>query len=141
MTSPAPNFASNPLLVTWTTPQGAPPFATIAPAHFREAFDQAFAAHNGEIDAISGNPEPPTFDNTITAVERAGGVLDRVASVFYALAGAHTNDELLAIERELSPRMAAHSNRIRLNDALFARIEALWRARDDLTLTAEQARV
>ena len=124
-----------------TTPQGAPPFTTIAPAHFREAFDQAFAAHNREIDAISGNTDPPTFDNTITAIERAGGLLDRVASVFYALAGAHTNDELLAIERELSPRMAAHSNRIRLNDALFTRIDALWKEREGLALTAEQARV
>ena len=97
----------NPLLADWTGPQGVPPFAAIVPAHFMPAFEQAFAAHNREIDAIAADPAAPTFDNTIVALERAGERLDRVSSVFHALAGAHTNDDLLAIEREISPRMAA----------------------------------
>src|ERR1700754_2139859 len=121
MTSPAQTFSTNPLLSTWTTPQGAPPFADIAPAHFRPAFERAFAAHDNEITAITSNPDAPTFDNTIVALERAGGLLDRVSSVFHALTGAHTNDDLLAIERDVSPQLASHWNRIRLNDALFAR--------------------
>src|SRR6187549_791586 len=109
MTSPASNSSantplSNPLLKAWTTPQGAPPFAEIAPAHFREAFDRAFAAHDSEVDAIAKDVAAPTFDNTVVALERSGSLLDRVSSVFYALAGAHTNDDLLAIEREISPR-------------------------------------
>jgi len=141
MNSPASTFSSNPLLATWTTPQGAPPFGEIAPAHFRPAFDRAFAAHDGEIDAIANNPDAPTFDNTIVTLERAGSLLDQVSSVFHALAGAHTNNDLLAIEREMSPQIAAHWSRINLNDALFTRIDALWKERDRLSLTPEQARV
>jgi peptidyl-dipeptidase Dcp len=141
MTSPAPTFSTNPLLAIWTTPQGAPPFAEIAPSHFCEAFERAFAAHDGEIDAIANDAGASTFDNTIVALERSGSLLDRVSSVFHALAGAHTNDDLLAIEREISPRLATHWNRIRLNDALFARIDALWKEREKLSLTLEQARV
>ncbi len=146
MTSPASNSSanpplSNPLLKAWTTPQGAPPFAEIAPAHFREAFDRAFAAHDSEVDAIAKDVAAPTFDNTVVALERSGSLLDRVSSVFYALAGAHTNDDLLAIEREISPRMASHWSRIRLNDALFTRIDTLWNAGEKLSLNAEQARV
>jgi len=139
MTSPAPIL--NPLLAPWKTPQGAPPFADITPAHFRDAFDRALAAHDGEISAIANNPAPSTFENTVVALERAGGLLDRVSYVFHALAGAHTNDDLLALERELSPKLAAHWNRIRLNDALFARIDMLWQTRDKLSLDPEQARV
>ena len=137
----AASSGSNPLLAAWTTPDGAPPFADIAPAHFKPAFDQAFTTHDGEIGAVSADPAAPTFDNTIVALERSGRLLERISSVFHALAGAHTNDDLLAIEREISPRMAAHWNRIRLNVALFARIDALWQKRDGLALTAEQARI
>ena len=133
--------ATNPVLAIWTTPFEAPPFAEIAPEAFRGAFDQALAAHDREIDAIAVEPAPSAFDNTIVALERSGRGLRRVASLFWALAGAHTNDTLLAIEREISPRLAAHSNKIRLNPALFRRIDALWRGRETLGLTPEQARV
>ena len=133
--------ATNPILAIWTTPFETPPFAEIAPEAFRGAFDQALAAHDREIDAIAVEPAPSAFDNTIVALERSGRGLRRVASLFRALAGAHTNDTLLAIEREISPRLAAHSNKIRLNPALFRRIDALWRGRETLGLTPEQARV
>jgi peptidyl-dipeptidase Dcp len=133
--------ATNPILAIWTHPFEAPPFAEIAPEAFRGAFDQALAARDREIDAIAVEPAPPAFDNTIVALERSGRGLRRVASLFWALAGAHTNDTLLAIEREISPRLAAHSNKIRLNPALFRRIDALWRGRETLGLTPEQERV
>jgi peptidyl-dipeptidase Dcp len=132
---------SNPLLATWTTPEQAPPFAEIKPEHFSPAFAQALATHDREIDGIAGDPAPATFDNTIAAMERSGRLLERVSAVFYALAGAHTNDALLAVEREMSPKLAAHWNKIRLNDRLFARIDMLWNQRDGLSLDAEQARV
>jgi peptidyl-dipeptidase Dcp len=133
--------ASNPILATWDTPFEVPPFSEIAPHEFRDAFAQAFIAHLAEIDAITADPQPPSFDNTIVALERSGRALSRVSSLFHALAGAHSNDTLLEIEREISPKLAAHWNKIRLNDALFARIDALWRERDQLALNPEQARV
>jgi peptidyl-dipeptidase Dcp len=141
-----PNPASdpgtnNPLLSEWATAFGVPPFASITPEHFRPAFDRALDVHMGEIDAIAADRTEPTFDNTIAALERSGKPLARVAAVFYALAGAHTNDALLAIEREIAPRLAAHWDRIYMNGALYRRIEALHGRRDSLGLTGEQARV
>ena len=132
---------SNPLLADWNTPFGAPPFEKIKPEHFVPAFTEALAAHLAEIDAIVDNPAAPTFDNTIVAMERGGKALDKVSSVFFGLSGAHTNDAILAIEREMSPKLAAHGNAIRLNDGLFRRIDALWQRRGELGLDAEQARV
>ena len=85
--------------------------------------------------------EPPTFDNTIVALENAGRALQRVDDVFGQLVGTDSNDTLLAIERDISPRTAAHWNKVRMNAALFARIDALHRKRDSLGLTSEQKRV
>ncbi|MGC2140633.1 MAG: M3 family metallopeptidase, partial [Methylovirgula sp.] len=110
------------------------------PAHFRPAFAQAFAEHRSEIAAIAENPQPPNFENTIAAFERAGRTLERVSAVFFHLAGADTNEEIEAIEREIAPLVARHHAEIHLNDALFARIDALFR-RAMLGLDAEQARV
>ncbi len=132
---------SNPLLGEWTPPDETPPFPAIRPEHFRPAFDRAMADHMAEIEAIATCPDTPSFANTIVALERGGRALDRVSAVFHALAGAHTNDALMAIEREMSPLLAAHRNRIHLHDGLYARIKALWDARDTLGLTPEQARV
>ena len=132
---------ANPLLAAWTTPNATPPFGAIHAEHFRPGFDHAMAEQMAEIACIAANPEPENFANTILALERSGAALNRVSSVFHALAGAHTDDALMAIEREMSPRLAAHRNRIHLNAALFARIDALWNRRDALGLTPEQARV
>src|SRR3954470_20646115 len=131
----------NPFFETWSTPFGAPPFGRIKAEHFMPAYERAFAEHEAEIAAIAGQKEPPTFDNTIVALENAGRALQRVDDVFGQLVGTDSNDTLLAIERDISPRTAAHWNKVRMNAALFARIDALHRTRDSLGLTAEQARV
>jgi peptidyl-dipeptidase Dcp len=132
---------TNPLTADWTAPFGVPPFAAIKPEHFAPAFAQGMAAHDAEIAAIAANPEPPTFDNTIAALERSGRLLSRVGDVFGVLAGAHTSDAIQAIEREMSPQLAAHHNRIGMNAALYRRIEALEQGKAKLGLTPEQARV
>jgi peptidyl-dipeptidase Dcp len=131
----------NPFFENWSGAFDVPPFGRIAPAHFEPAFTRAFAEHEAEIDAIAGDETPPSFDNTIAALERSGKALSRVTDVFYALTGAHTNEALLALEREMSPRLAKHWNKVRLNEALFRRIEALYGERGQLGLSAEQARV
>ena len=133
--------ADNPFFADWSGRFGAPPFARIRPEHFRPAFDRAFAEHDAEVAAIAVDPEPPAFANTIAALEQSGRLLARVADVFHILAGAHTNDALLAIEREIAPRRARHWNGIRLNAALFARIEAVHRSPERDRLSAEERRV
>src|SRR5262245_25945670 len=132
---------SNPLLQEWSGPFGVPPFGRIAPEHFTPAYERAFAEHDAEVAAVAADPAAPSFANTIEALERAGRTLDRVGNVFGVLAGAHTNDALLAVEREISPRRARHWNGILLNEPLFRRIDALWQRHDTLGLNAEQARV
>jgi peptidyl-dipeptidase Dcp len=133
--------AGNPFFEDWSGPFGVPPLARIAPEHFRPAFDRAFAEHDAEIAAIAGTAERPTFDNTIVALELAGRLLARVGDVFGVLTGAHTNDALQEIEREVSPRRARHWNGILLNEPLFRRIDDLYQRRDQLGLSAEQQRV
>ena len=132
---------TNPLLAAWTGPFEAPPFAEIEAAQFAPAFETALAENKAEIAAIADNAEAPFFDNTIAALERAGRALDKVASVFFNLAGADSTDALQAIEREMAPKLSRHSSAIYLNAALFARIDDLWQRRDALGLDAEQARV
>ncbi len=92
---------SNPLLADWTGPFGVPPFDKLAPEQFRPAFDAAIAEHDLQIAAIADDPSPADFDNTIAALERSGRTLRRVSLVFFNLAGAHTNDALESIEREI----------------------------------------
>jgi peptidyl-dipeptidase Dcp len=131
----------NPLLEEWTTPFEAPPFHAIKPAHFRPAFDQGIAEHKAEIDTIAGNTNEPSFGNVIGALELAGRKLDRVATVFYNLSAADTNDALQQIERDIAPVMARHGNEIVLNEKLFNRIRELFERRDELDLSEEEARV
>jgi peptidyl-dipeptidase Dcp len=131
----------NPLLRDWDNPFGLPPFEAVGDGDFAPAFEAAQAEDRANIDAIAANPEPPTFANTIEAMERSARSLDRVAAVFFNLAGAHPNDTLEALQRELSPKLAAHSAATMMNRALFARVDDLMSRRDDLGLTTEQARV
>ena len=137
--SASPARHDNPLLGDWTAPFGTPPFDAIRPEHFRAAFDQALAEHRREVAAIAADAATPSFENTIAALERSGRRLARVSAVFHALAGAHTNDALLEIEREIAPPLAAHWDAIHMNQALFERIRALQPAGEDLS--SEQARV
>ncbi len=131
----------NPFFADWTHLDGVPPLDRAKPEHFRPAYDRALAEHEAEIAAIAANPEPPRFTNTIEAMERSGRALTRVGNVFHVLTGAHSNDELLAIEREIAPRIARHWNAIHTNEALFRRIDALVKDAGTLGLNAEQQRV
>ncbi len=132
---------TNPLLEPWTGPFEAPPFDRFEPRQFRPAFDAALSQARAEIDAVAVDPAAPTFANTIDALERSGRSLDKVASVFFNLTGAHTNDELQAIEREIAPILARHRSETYLNEALFKRIDVLKGDAGELGLSAEEARV
>jgi peptidyl-dipeptidase Dcp len=132
---------ANPLLAAWETPFEAPPFDQIEPQHFRPAFDEAMAGQRCEIEAVADSGAGESFADTIEALELSGRALRQVASVFFSLAGAHTNADIQAIERDVAPALARHRNWIWQNEAVFARIERLWERRDSLGLTPEQMRV
>jgi peptidyl-dipeptidase Dcp len=134
-------LAGNPLLTQWTTPFGLPPFESIAPEHYRPAFDTALAEQQAQIGAIAESTEAPTFTNTIEALELSGRTLKKVGGVFFNLAGSHTNDALQAIEREMAPILAKHRNSIFMNEALYRRVAALYDKRESLGPTPEQMRV
>mgnify|MGYP000879929063 FL=1 len=136
-----PAMLDNPLLQPWLTPFETPPFDQIKPEHFIPAFEQAFADHVAEIEAIAADPAAPDFDNTITALERSGRLLNRVAAVFYDLVSAHSSPALLEIDSDVSLRMARHWNPILMNATLFARIDQLYQRRAELGLTPEQSRL
>ena len=137
----ASEAGDNPLLAEWGGPFGVAAFGRIKPEHFRSAFARAFAAHAAEVAAIAGNADAPTFANTIDVLESSGAMLTRAVDLFHLLAGAHTNDAILAIERELAPLKAKHWDRILMDEALFGRIDTLYRTRERLALSAEQRRV
>jgi peptidyl-dipeptidase Dcp len=132
---------ANPLLSEWTTPFGVPPFDQIKEEHFLPAHKEAIARHEAEIEAIASSEEPPSFANTIEALDASGELLGRVRAVFQNLTGAETNDELQAIARETAPMMAAHGDNIRLNEALFARVKAVWDSHETLDLEADQKKL
>ncbi|MBO9434271.1 M3 family metallopeptidase [Ruegeria sp. R13_0] len=132
---------TNPILSDWTTPFELAPFAKISDDDFAPALDEALQAHNAQIDAIAANTEAPSFANTIEALEAAGEQLDKVLSVFFTVAGADSNPKREELQREFSPKLAAHFSGISSNKALFKRVADLWARRDDLGLSDEQARV
>jgi peptidyl-dipeptidase Dcp len=132
---------TNPLLAPWDTPFALPPFDAIRDDDFAPAFDAALAEARARIAAIAENPETPDFANTIAAMEQAEEVLDRVAGVFFNIAGSDSNPAREALQRELAPKLSAFASEVTNNRALFARIEDLWQRREGLDLDAEQARV
>ncbi|NKX36328.1 M3 family metallopeptidase [Rhodobacteraceae bacterium R_SAG4] len=132
---------TNPLLRDWQTPFGIAPFDQISDDDFAPALDQALAVHQAQIEAIATNPEPPTFANVVEALETPCQQLEQVLSVFFSVAGADSNPAREALQREFSPKLAAHFSAITANKALYARVQAVWEQRDDLDLTDEQARV
>ena len=132
---------TNALLSDWTTPFGIAPFDAIRDADFAPALDAALDAARAAVAAIAETPEPPSFANTIEALELADETLGRVLSTFYTLAGADTNETRNALQREFSPKLAAYGSEVTMNPKLFARIEALWEGREALGLSAEQMRV
>jgi peptidyl-dipeptidase Dcp len=139
-TAPA-QAPTNPLLKAWQTPFQTPPFDEIAPEHFLPAFERAFVDHSSEIAAITHDPSTPDFANTITALERSGKLLAKVAAVFYDLVSAHSNPAILEIDKEVSLRMARHWSPIMMNAVLFGRIAMLHDNRGSLKLTGEELRL
>jgi len=132
---------ANPLLEEWQTPYGLPPYDRILPEHFSPAFDAAMLQHKREIEAVATLTDAPTFNNCVAAFDACGEWLNRIEMVFYNLASSETSPALQAIERELSPRLAAHSSAVYQNEALFARLHALYEKRNSLGLTTEQLRL
>ncbi|MCR9089128.1 MAG: M3 family metallopeptidase [Rhodobacteraceae bacterium] len=132
---------TNPLLADWETPFELPPFDRIEDSDFEPAFEAALTEARAAIETIAGQAEAPTFANTIEALERAGEPLSKVLSVFYSVAGADSNPERERLMRVFSPQLAAYSSELYMNADLFARIDALWAAREDLGLSPEQARL
>lgn len=132
---------TNPLLAPWDTPFALPPFDRIRDEDFAPAFAAALEQSKAAVTAIADNPDPATFANTIEAMELAEGALDRVAGVFYNIAGADSNPAREALQTDLAPKLSAHSSAILMNRALFARVDDLWARRDRLGLDAEQLRV
>jgi peptidyl-dipeptidase Dcp len=131
----------NPLFETWTTPFGVPPFDLIRPEHFPPAFDRGMAEQQAEIAAIAASPVPPSFADTIEALERSGHLLERTSRVFFNLDASDSNDALEAIARDYAPRLAQHQTRIALDPALFARIADLFARRASLRLEPDQLRL
>ncbi|HMO72942.1 MAG TPA: M3 family metallopeptidase [Paracoccaceae bacterium] len=132
---------TNPLLSPWDAPHALPPFAELADDHFAPAFETGLAEARAAVAAIADAPEAPTYANTIAALELAEGTLDRVAGVFYNLAGADATPEREALMRDLAPKMSAFHSEVTGNKALFSRIETLWQGREGLALDPEQMRV
>ncbi|MES2115457.1 MAG: M3 family metallopeptidase, partial [Pseudomonadota bacterium] len=130
-------LAGNPFLKPSTLPFEYPAFDKIKDEHFAPAFAEGMRVQLQEIDAIANNPKPATFDNTIVAMERSGQLLTRVQTTFQNLQGANTNDALDAIDRDMSPKLAAHGDAIFLNAKLFTRVNTLYAQRDKLHLDGE----
>ena len=133
--------ATNPLLAEWTGPYGGlPPFGRFTAADMKPALEAAMAMKLAEIDKIAQDPSPPTFDNTIAALEKSGKTYDRVSSMYNIYTGTMSDDAMQAVEREMSPKLAALDDTIVQNGKLFARIAAVYAARDGLA-TPEQKRL
>ncbi len=136
-----PIATSNPLLQTWNTAYGLPPFADVKPELFEPAFDVALEEHRAEIEAIGCNLQAPHFNNTVATLDRSGRLLDRIESLFHNLTSSETSPALQAVQLRMAPLLAAHSSAIHMHAALFDRIDALYENRAILGLTPEQRRV
>ncbi|MGH8855609.1 MAG: M3 family metallopeptidase, partial [Telluria sp.] len=129
--------ASNPFAKPSTLPLQFPAFDKIKNEHFAPAYAEGMRQQAAEIEKIANNKAAPTFDNTIVAMERSGQLLSRVGIVFNTLTGSYTNDTLIALDKDLAPKLSAHSDAIRLNPKLYARVKALYDKRTKLGLDAE----
>lgn len=133
---------SNRLLEEWTGPYGGvPPFDQVEVADFKPALEQGMALNLTEIDAITANAEPATFENTIAALERTGKALNRAIASYWVWASTMSDDEFREVESEMEPKLAAYQDQINQNADLFARVEAVYQSPDKDQLTAEQQRL
>ncbi len=133
----APPARLNPILTASTLPFQAPPFDRIEESDYQPAIEEGMKRQLEEAQTIANQSEPPTFDNTIVAMERSGTLLNRASKVFFALAQANTDELLQKVEAEEAPRLTAHRDAILLNSALFARVRAIYDQRDQLNLDPE----
>ena len=131
----------NPFFQEWNTPYEVPPFLDIKDEHYMPAYEQGMKENLEEIDVIVNNPEDPTFANTIEELERTGKLLSKVGRVFSNLASSNTNPKLQELQRDLSPMLSAHYDKISLNEGLFNRVDAIWQNRENLDLTREQTKL
>ncbi|WP_369136708.1 M3 family metallopeptidase [Modestobacter versicolor] len=139
--APAPLPASNPLAAPSQLPYQLPPFADITAEHVREALFAGMAEHRAEVAAVVADPAEPTFDNTVVALERSGQLLSRAERVYYNMTSAVSDTRIREIEREFAPLAAAHADALRLDPALFARVDAVHAGRHDAGLDEEQVRL
>ena len=130
----------NPFLMAYTTPYGVPPFDQIRFEHFEPAFDVGFEEQSRQYQAIEDNPEPPSFENTIEALERSGATLSRVARVFYSLLGTDSTDELSELSKDIGAKMAAQRNRLYLSQSMYKKVAFLYENPSD-DWSAEQHRL
>jgi len=131
----------NPLLATWDTPYGAPPFNLIENKHYKPALLEGIRIQQAEIDGIANSHEQPTFKNTIVALDRSGTLLTRINTVFNNLNTANTNDELQALAKEMAPLLSKNYDDIYLNEKLFARVKKVWDKQISLKLNIEDAKL
>jgi peptidyl-dipeptidase Dcp len=128
----------NPFLGPYKTPFDTPPFDRIQLAHYLPAMQEGMKRQQAEIDAIVANPKPPTFENTIVALDMSGQLLGDVSSIFYSLLDAATSQPMQEVANELAPLLSSHNDNINLNDKLFARVKAVYDRRASLKLDAVQ---
>jgi peptidyl-dipeptidase Dcp len=133
--------SDNPFFNKYDTPFEVPPFEQIKASHFMPAFLKGIEEETNEIKAITNNPKPPTFDNTIKSMEYSGQLLTKVSRVFGSLNSANTNDTLQKLNRELSPLLSKHQDDISLNDSLFQRIKSVYGNKDKFKLTDEEKKL
>ena len=124
---------ANPLLETWNTPFGVPPFDRIKAEHFKPAIEEGIRQHNAQIDSIVSNTEIPSFANVIEALDRSGQILTNAYTTFSLLNAAESNAQMQELDMELSPMVSAHFDNIYLNDRLFNKVKAVYDQRDQLT--------
>ena len=142
VTAPETAKTDNPLLAPWTGPYGGvPPFAKVKVEHFKPALEAAMEASRKEIAAIADNPAPPTFENTIAALEDSGRAFDRVETIYGVWSSTMNGDEFKAVEREMAPKLAAFEDEIVQNEKLFKRVQAVYDSPEKAKLTPEQQRL
>ena len=131
----------NPFFAEWNTPYGVPPFDRIAPEHFLPALERGMSLHEAEIDAITSDNDAPTFENVILAYDRSGRMLAQTELIFGMLCAAENTPEMQALQERVMPLLAAHADKILLNEKLFERVKAVYDRRGALELDAEQNRL
>lgn len=131
----------NPFFQEWDTPEGVPPFESIMNCDYKPAFERGIELQNAEIDSIVNNPEAPTFENTLVALDASGELLDKVSGVFFNVCESDGNDSLNALQEEILPMLSEHQDNIYMNAKLFERIDAVYKDRENQNYNPEQLRL